>query len=525
MKSKIILLILTLSAVLRLYKLGDIPISLNWDEVSNGYNAYSILKTAKDEYGNFLPLSNRSFDDYKPPLYMYLAVPSIAVFGLNEFAYRFPSAFIGSATSILIYFLTLRVTRSKKTSLLSVLFFAISPWSLHFSRVGFEANIALFFTLGAFTSLLYSLNGDQAGLKKKLLLILSAIFFGFSFYSYHSARLFIPIMLLITLVIYNRQCFKLEKKTIVSFFLFIAIITTPLFLTSYNTIAKRLAATSQKARIEDIDKSVGLIVEDKVFNQQFPQVIHNRRVVIAISTFQKYLSHLDINFLFTTGDDNLRHHIKNHGLLYIFQLPLILGGIYVSLKNRSKEGTFLLSWLLVSPLPSAFGDAFPHAIRSFSMVVPLIIFSALGMNRLIHKVIYQKVVSTFFVIVVFAFILNFTHNYFIHYPKEDSAWWQYGYKEAVIESSKLSRQYNRIIIDSSIEQAYIFWLFYTKRDPLNYQSQDNRNKFDNFYFNEKEVKKGDLFVSTTTHFPQNINLIKTIKYPDGTEAIKIGVAN
>jgi len=29
---------------------------LNWDEVSHGYNAYSILKTGKDEWGKTFPL-------------------------------------------------------------------------------------------------------------------------------------------------------------------------------------------------------------------------------------------------------------------------------------------------------------------------------------------------------------------------------------------------------------------------------------------------------------------------------------
>src|SRR3989344_6908702 len=104
MKNKILLLIIFLSFVLRFYKLGEVPASINWDEASNGYNAYSILKTARDEYGNFLPLYNRSFDDYKPPIYMYLNVPTIAIFGLTPFAVRLPSAFLGVLTVIAMYY-------------------------------------------------------------------------------------------------------------------------------------------------------------------------------------------------------------------------------------------------------------------------------------------------------------------------------------------------------------------------------------------------------------------------------------
>ena len=80
--SKFILIII-LAAILRFYNLTAVPPSLNWDEASNAYNAYSILKTAKDEYGNFLPLANRSFDDYKPPVYMYFTIPSVWIFCLT----------------------------------------------------------------------------------------------------------------------------------------------------------------------------------------------------------------------------------------------------------------------------------------------------------------------------------------------------------------------------------------------------------------------------------------------------------
>ena len=89
---------------LRFYQLGQIPLSLDWDEASNAYNAYSILKTARDEYGKLLPLYSRSFDDYKPPAYMYMEVPAVSIFGLTQFAARLPSAIVGVLTILVIYY-------------------------------------------------------------------------------------------------------------------------------------------------------------------------------------------------------------------------------------------------------------------------------------------------------------------------------------------------------------------------------------------------------------------------------------
>ena len=87
----ILIIILSLSFILRIYQINSNPPGLTWDEASLGYNAYSILKTGKDEYGSFLPITLKSFGDYKPAVYAYLSLPFIAVLGLNELAVRLPS--------------------------------------------------------------------------------------------------------------------------------------------------------------------------------------------------------------------------------------------------------------------------------------------------------------------------------------------------------------------------------------------------------------------------------------------------
>src|SRR3989344_7027051 len=98
-------LILILGGVLRFFWLHRSPPSLNWDETALGYNAYSLLKTGKDEYGHPFPLALRSFDDYKPSLYAYSTIPFIKLFGLNEISVRFLSALSGLASLVFIFFI------------------------------------------------------------------------------------------------------------------------------------------------------------------------------------------------------------------------------------------------------------------------------------------------------------------------------------------------------------------------------------------------------------------------------------
>ena len=91
---------------LRFWQLGSNPPSLTWDEVTWGYNAYSLGIDGRDEFGRFLPLDYlESFGDFKPPVYAYLAIIPVKLFGLNEFAVRFPSAFFGVLTVLATYFL------------------------------------------------------------------------------------------------------------------------------------------------------------------------------------------------------------------------------------------------------------------------------------------------------------------------------------------------------------------------------------------------------------------------------------
>jgi len=100
----ILLLILVLAFLLRFNKVTSDPPSLNWDEVSIGYNAYSVLKTGKDEWGVKFPLNFESYGEYKLPVQIYASIPGIAVFGLNELGVRITPVIYGTLTVLQFYF-------------------------------------------------------------------------------------------------------------------------------------------------------------------------------------------------------------------------------------------------------------------------------------------------------------------------------------------------------------------------------------------------------------------------------------
>lgn len=521
----IIIAILALAFSLRFYKLGEAPASLNWDENSNGYNAYSILKTGRDEYGNFLPLTNRSFDDYKPPLYMYLNVITVAIFGLNSFAVRLPSALLGFLTIPLIYLLSREIFKKTTSNLVigkfnldigivAMFLLAISPWHIHFSRIGFEANVGLFFIVSSVTLFLLSFS-------KKLFLIPSAILLGLTAYTYHSERIFAPLLFLAVFIIFKKEVLQLPRKYLAGFIILTGLIVLPLLVfNSPKNLLKRLETTSNTQKIKDIDQSIKFIIQDDQLSNKFRNIIHNRRIFISQTFFQNYLANFDFNYLFTTGDDNSRHHIDNMGMLYFIELPLILYGIFLLMKNRSKASFFIFSWLLLSPIPSALSFPNPHANRSLHMVIVFQLICAYSIFNLLNIINYKKL----FLSVIGCFYLTslfiYTHNYWRHYTINNAGAWQFGYGEAALETEKIKNNFDKIYIDSSIEQAYIFWLFNTKYDPTKYQISGNRYQFDKYYFEDtKPHNSNELLVSTSS--PAEFEIVKTIYYPNGQKAVEL----
>ena len=77
----LLIIVLIVAATLRFWNLGTNPPGLTPDEAALGYNAYSILKTGRDEFGKSFPIIFKSFGDYKPGLYVYLDVPFVAALG------------------------------------------------------------------------------------------------------------------------------------------------------------------------------------------------------------------------------------------------------------------------------------------------------------------------------------------------------------------------------------------------------------------------------------------------------------
>src|SRR3989344_1131856 len=532
MKRLILISIFLLAFLLRFYDLAGNPPSLYWDEASLGYNAYSILKTARDEFGTFLPLTNfPAFGDYKPPGYIYADVAPIAVLGLNELAIRFPSALAGTLTIFAVYLLAKKIFKNEKIALFATFFLAVSPWHLQLSRAAFEANLALLFsTLG----ILFFLSVE----KKPYLIVLSAISFILAMYTFTGQRLFVPFILLILLFQFRNQIITNWKITFLAGLLGL-ILFLPLLKFTAQTIEGKLRFNEVTIfkDLKPIDDSIRFREEDNF--SLVANIIHNRRFFFVHEYLTHYFDAFNPSFLFVKGDVNPRLSIQEIGELYYFDALLVPLGIFLLLYRKQKYRFLVIGWLLVSPLGPATARETPHALRMIHILPTYLLISSYGAYNLIKNLKFNKI---FIAALCAALLINFLyylHMYYIHWPLNYSGDWQYGYKQAVDVAKTYYSQVDQIIVTKSMGRPYIYFLFYTNYDPEIYQ-QTAKVTRDQFYFLDVEgfdkfkftdspstasLKGKTLFIVRPDDLPDDATKVTSVNNLIGESVFDIGIAS
>jgi len=538
----LLILFLLLGIILRFWKLGSVPPQLTTDEVALGYNAYSILKTGKDEYGKVLPLIFQSFGDFKPGLYIYFTVPSVAVFGLTEFATRFPSALGGVFSIFLIYLIVKKLFKKNKLALASAFIAAVNPWLIFFSRGAWEANLSLTLTLaGIYFFLLF--------LEKPKYLILSAFFFAATLLTYQGAKLSSSLVLFSLVVAFYKKDWLKEKKYIFLSIITGAIISLPVILSMFQGKTGRLAVFSifsyprPKEYLEaQLNQGNG---EKGDLNYY---LFHSETYNFVRGIMGRYFNNFSGKYLFFEGDyKNQRHSTPYQGQMLLVELIVIIIGLFNIVKNEKAKGKiFIFLWLILAPLSASLSRDQISAVRTINFAVPLIVITAYGLDYLLNiKRRYSKIIFCALVLGYFASFYYFLDSYFIHLPKNNDRFIYNHYKELVEEITPIQNNYKLIEFQQSYAQPYMYFLFYSKYDPITYQKQnsfipsnfsdvglveslDNIKFVNAVYMDYFPDTRPLLLVGDAIAFPKDkiissgqANILKEIKYLDGRPAFYI----
>ncbi|MFC1625078.1 ArnT family glycosyltransferase [Patescibacteria group bacterium] len=513
-KKLILFIILLIAAFLRLYKLSSVPPHLTPDEASIGYNAYSILKTGKDEYGIKFPFIFKSFGDYKPGLYIYLTVPFVYTFGLNEFAVRAPSALFGVLSVYLVYLITKELFKKERIALFSSFLFSLMPWAIYFSRGAWEVNVSLSLTLlGIYFFLKF--------LEKPKYLVYSAISFGLTLLCYQGAKLSSSIVLVLLVLVNYKKVVATKKKFLFLSLILGILVSLPIILSLFSGKTGRLNVFNlfSYRRPEEVLNKQLLQGSEKMGDISY-YLFHSETYNFIRGIFGRWFNHFSSKFLFFEGDwANPRHSAPSSGVLTLADsILLILGFVTLFKRKLEKNNIFVILWLIFACLPAILSKDQVHAVRSLNMSIPLVMILSLGLDYLFDmKFKFKKLIQVLFTGLYLISYIFFLDSYFVHLPAHNSKYWEYGYKQIVKTVSPIQDEYKMVRIQQSYAQPYIYFLFYQQYDPSKYQLQAKLieseygdvgqvEHLDNLYFGpiDWSLNRGDketLFVADTIRIP------------------------
>jgi hypothetical protein len=488
-QNKLLMIAILLGIIFRLYQFGSQPISLNRDEAALGYNAYSLSKWGVDEWGVKWPVIFVSFGDYKLPGYIYTLVPLVSLFGPDDWVIRLPSLIAGLVIIYLGYLMAYELTRKKKVSLLVAATIALTPWAIYYSRMAFEAHLALMFLVITIYWLIRPFT-----LKR---VILSAITYLLAIFTYNTPLLLAPVLVGMVCVTkkqtWRQKGVKIGMISVLAGFSLLAF--SPLISQKQNITI--FSDPTIQAQIRDGYVHTTTIID---------KLIHHRVTYELWLMGQRYLASFSPNFLVFHGGGHPWHSIPQWGHFTLTSYILALLGIGLAgwqvIKQRKLTPQFWI--LLTALLPAIITVDAPHATRS------LLFFFILGLMMIYPMLKWSKFIP---MVVVFLMIEAsvYAYRYFYLFPGSMPTSWPTGIEAAIKNAARIEVPNQLVTItnptnikdDMLTNQIYIYALLYSQSKSdliLNEVPRDSAGmvrvaKVDNFRFtNDRATMPGSSLV-------------------------------
>jgi len=533
MRKLLVIFIVLLAFVLRFWRLGEFP-PINADEAAIAYNAYSLLQTGMDEHGKAWPIHFQSFNDYKPGLYFYIVMPFVAVMGLGSWAVRVPSALMGVGSVYLLYLLVREIGGKRKyLAEIAGLFLAVSPWHLHFSRGGWEVNVATFFiVLGVYLFL--------KSLKDSRYYVLCTLTFALSLYTYHAARIVVPLLGL-GLVFFYRKDFVGNVRSLVIAGLVGFVVLIPLGVEMLGPAgvsrASGVGLFADTGPLTRVNEQRG---EHEDYLGITAKILHNKPTNYGLAFMENWSEHYWGEFLFLSGDEIQRNKVPEMGQMYIYEIVFVLVGLYFIVKKQ-ENWKIVVWWLLVAPVAAALTFQSPHALRAQNMVIPLTIISAYGFWRVwetsLRRGFGWQVRGLLILLLVWG-VSRYLHMYWVHMPKEYPSSSQYGVDELVSYVEERGDYHPKVIVTDRYDQPYILFLYYMKYPPQDFIGAHSLTEPDGFGFSTVRVfdkyefrsinfdvdrpsNPNAMIIGTDEEIPDEANVTKRIYFPNGEVAFEV----
>lgn len=442
-KSLILIISLILfGAIIRFVLIDKIPNALNVDEVSAGYEAYSVLNYGVDRNNNFLPVHFVAWGSGQNVLYSYIMMPFILIFGLNVFSIRIPMALIGVLALFLFYKLIKNID-NKKIAIIGLCFLVICPWHIMKSRWGLESNILPeLILLSTFILIKYIKTKNV-----KLLYLFSGVL-GISTYAYGTSYFFVPIYLgLILIYLLHKKNIKISQA--IKTLLLTGIIASPLiifiFINTFDLPQINLGFITIPRLTANRYQEISSVFSGSLLKNSLNNFIESIKIVI----FQ---------------NDKLEWNaLKWYGICYIFSIPFMILGIFINFRKKKDniDKNIINIWFISSLLLMFVCE--PNINRINVIMFPMIYYVVIGISATIEK--SRKVIS---IILILLYIYSFISFclYYLNKNFDEMFVFEGGLQEVI---EYVDSKEENVYITNKIKEPYIYVLFYTQTSPVEFK--------------------------------------------------------
>jgi 4-amino-4-deoxy-L-arabinose transferase-like glycosyltransferase len=492
-------LILVLAAILRFWQLGQVPVSLYWDEAAMLVDVKSVVQTAKDMHGRpWYQVIYPSYGDYKLPVYIWLATLSAKFLGVNEFSLRLPSVLAGLGTVIVAGLIARELEfkeQGKWWQLATMAVIAFSPWSVMFSRTAFEGHVGQFWLALSVLLLLKSRH-------KPLLILLVSLTGALATYSYFSVRFVWPIVLVAFLFYFwwrtqanqRRQKIFSSLAKLFGALLFFGALLLPMQRSPLYADSNRFRLSTDSVLKNEAQVLQSNVFQELAGNTKWGRIIYHRYWLTFQELLRNYADNTSLNFLFVTGDSNLRHGTSIYGLFVWPLLAVWLLGLYGLWKHDKVLWLVLLAWWLAALLPASVPQTTPHALRSLNALVPLALILGWGLTQFYRWGMTSKQASLplrkfvfggYFLLIVLV-TSSFAIYYFSQYPRLSAVEWQDGFKTLAQKIAEEKTPQKEVFLVPFDERFYLWTMAFGPYSGKDFQSWQSKGyqfqEFDGYHF-------------------------------------------
>ncbi|NMD00276.1 MAG: hypothetical protein GYA62_11230 [Bacteroidales bacterium] len=456
--------------------INSVPFGLNIDELSQGYNAVSLLQNGRDRYGKFLPVLFKSYGSFQPPLYTYLTTIPVFIFGKSNFSIRFVSIMSQMLAIVLTYLIVNKVfSKNYRLSLLSAFIVAVAPWSIFFARYATEASLGFVLTLASIYLFILSID-------KRKLLIWALALLALSTHAYYTERIVSFLILAGYLLVYRKILSQNRKYLVISLMVFMVILLPHLEVIKNGAFFRRfdqVSYLSQKSYQE--------------FGGKYKKYPLGRIFYVSNEFLSQYAAYYSPKNLFFVPDSQQGRSIPNLSVYYSWLvMPYFLGFVFLFKKKISCDIKFLAWVMFTSIIPASLSADPFYTLRVMLFLWSIGIVVSCGLEYVYQKSNRKPVFWLIFSVLMMFSILDFARKYYVLFNSERFDNFE-GLPRLIAQKAKDYGDKNILIdlsernIQTGLEIAY-----YLDYSPVSFQ-KDFASLYRDNYYRSYDVEKSYVF--------------------------------